>query len=72
MEPEGAIGDSQTSSRGHHAELLEACRTLTGSHGENGLPHLHRPTSCGGDQFHPVDNDIQNPVTYALRGQGVP
>ena len=48
------------------AKLLEARRTRTGADGENGLPHLHRPTSRGGDQLQPVDKKIQIPDTYAL------
>src|SRR2546422_8459310 len=48
------------------AELLETRRALAGAHGKDSLPHLHRPTSCGGDQVLPVDKKIQNAVTYAL------
>ena len=48
------------------AELLETRGARARAHGKNGLPHLHRPTSCGGDQLLPVDKKIQNPVTYAL------
>src|SRR5947207_4798746 len=51
MEPEGAIGDSQTSSRGHHAELLEACRTLTGSHGGMASPTSIAPPPVGETGF---------------------
>ncbi len=48
------------------AELVETRRALVRAQRQNGLPHPHRPHLRGGDQVLPVDQKIQNPVTYAL------
>src|SRR5262249_31469117 len=58
------IGDPLRIDR--RAELRETRRALACARGEDGLPHLHRPTSRGGDQLLPCGQRIQNPAPYTL------